>query len=119
MATEVTDPDLLAQLNGTQSNRQEVTDPAVLAQLNGQQQAQPSSGFDNFLRQTALQGRAAAQGAVGALTLPATAMTGAQNLVPWLANKLTGTNYPLAINPGSGVLAGLDDGRRPDSTDCR
>lgn len=107
MATEVTDPDLLAQLNGQSSARQEITDPAILSQLNGEQQSPPSSGFDNFLRQTALQGRAAAQGVVGALTLPQTLMTGAQNLIPWSANKLLGTNYPLRSTPAQAFSQGL------------
>jgi hypothetical protein len=70
------------------------------------QSPQPS-GFDNFLRQTALQGRAAAQGVVGALTFPATVMTGAQNLVPWLSNKFAGTNYPLRSTPGQAFSQAL------------
>lgn len=47
---EVTDPELLKQLNGSQ----EVTDPAILAQLNGTQAAPQESGFSGWLRNSAI-----------------------------------------------------------------
>lgn len=103
---EVTDPDVLKQLNsGT-----EVTDPDILSQLNGT--ATDSSrpqGYGDFLRQSALQGRAALQGAISAATFPQTIMSGARNLAPWVANTFFGGHYPyggipgLSVNPSEGA----------------
>lgn len=46
MMREVTDPNILAQLNGTSSGLKEVTDPAILAQLNGE--VAPTPGLADF-----------------------------------------------------------------------
>lgn len=59
---EVTDPALLAQLNGPR----EVTDPALLAQLNGSYQQTPQAPSD-VGRQVALGGRAVGEGVLGTL----------------------------------------------------
>lgn len=61
MPTEVTDPALLAQLNGTAPPR-EVTDPALLAQLNG---APQPSLLDQAKRGIGLSARSLIQGAAG------------------------------------------------------
>lgn len=58
------------------------------------QSAAPTEQPTDIGRQVALTGRAAAQGVVGALTLPSTLMTAAANTPAYLANKLLGTNYP-------------------------
>jgi hypothetical protein len=65
------------------------------------------SGFNDFLRQTALTGRAAAQGVVGALTPLDALMTGAQNLPAYLANKLFGANYPYKSTLAQGFSKAL------------
>ena len=58
------------------------------------QAAPQPSGYDSFLRQTALAGRAVGQGVVGALTLPNTIMTGAGNAAIYAGNHLFGMNRP-------------------------
>ncbi len=54
---------------------------------------QQPSGMDGFLRQTALTGRAAAQGVVSTLTLPDTVSTWELNKLSGLSNRLFGTNF--------------------------
>jgi hypothetical protein len=54
-------------------------------------------------RQIALGGRAAAQGVVGALTLPATALTAASNLPPYIANTFFGGHYPYKPSPSDAL----------------
>lgn len=74
MPTEVTDPALLAQLNGTATPK-EVTDPALLAQLNG-------TPVDNSLgHQLGLVGRAVINGVTGLPQMAADAGIAAKNLV--------------------------------------
>lgn len=53
------------------------------------------------LRQVALTSRAAAQGVVGALTLPSTLFTAARNTPAFIANKFFGGNYPYATSIAS------------------
>src|SRR5580698_5283215 len=56
-------------------------------------------------RQVALGGRAAAQGVVGALTLPGTLMAGARNLPAYIANNWFGGKYPYTPTPVGGLSA--------------
>jgi len=76
MATEVTDPALLAQLNGVPQGPREVTDPALLAQLNGQ-----PDRMDTLGRQLGLAGRAVINGVTGIPQMAADAGIAARNLV--------------------------------------
>lgn len=71
MATEVTDPALLAQLNGAAPK--EVTDPALLVQLNPQP--------DSMGRQLGLVGRAVINGLTGIPQMAADAGISARNLM--------------------------------------
>src|ERR1019366_9301275 len=80
--------DYIRSVDGSQSQAAPASSPN---QAPAPQPSQPS-GFDNFLRQTALTGRAAAQGVVGALTLPDTVFQGEMNLGAKGINKLLGTN---------------------------
>ncbi len=57
---EVTDPNLLAELNGTPAAPKEVVDPALLAQLNGEEGAAPMTFKDRIAN--ALQGANSEQG---------------------------------------------------------
>lgn len=72
MPTEVTDPALLAQLNGTAPR--EVTDPALLAQLNGQ----PDNSVGH---QLGLVGRAVINGVTGIPQMAADAGIAAKNVL--------------------------------------
>lgn len=80
--SEVTDPAILAQLNGdsgASSGSKEVTDPDVLAQLNGEKK-DDSGGFMHQLgRQTALTGRALLEAPAQIAALPSDAVTSAVN----------------------------------------
>lgn len=79
MPTEVTDPALLAQLNGVPAGPREVTDPALLAQLNGGTASVP---VDNSLgRQLGLTGRAVINGLTGIPQMAADAGIAARNLM--------------------------------------
>jgi hypothetical protein len=75
MPTEVTDPGLLAQLNGSP---QPVSDPAILAQLNA---TDPGTGSisHQLLRGAGLSANALAHGVVGAVDMIPDAMTAAYN----------------------------------------
>jgi hypothetical protein len=97
MSGEVTDPAILAQLNGGQ----EVTDPAILSQLNGSSTADASTGaplsggMDSWLRKIALGGRAVAQGVTGTLgDAAALGPTGLVNAATGAVNMATGTKIP-------------------------
>ena len=75
--------------------------------------AAPTEQPTDIGRQVALQGRAAAQGVVGALTLPQTAMVGAFNLPRWIANKFGG-KYPYLPTPAGVLQKGLDVAGAPE-----
>jgi hypothetical protein len=75
--------------------------------------APPQSDDTDVGRQVALQGRAAAQGVVGALTLPQTAMTGAFNLPRWIANKFGG-HYGYLPTPAGVLSKGLTAAGAPE-----
>lgn len=75
--------------------------------------SQPSDSGSDVGRQVALQGRAAAQGVVGALTLPQTAMVGAFNLPRYIANKFGG-HYGYLPTPAGILSKGLDVAGAPE-----
>jgi hypothetical protein len=82
MATEVTDPALLAQLNGVVTP-QPVSDPALLAQLNAPAPVDPGTGTlgHQLVRGIGLSANALAHGVVGAVNMVPDAMTAAYNFV--------------------------------------
>lgn len=87
MPTEVTDPSLLAQLNGPQ----EVTDPALLAQLNGDTSAPAPGLWDQVKRQAGLAGRSIINGITGMPAMAADAGVATRNLVHNLSQGITPT----------------------------
>jgi hypothetical protein len=76
MANEVTDPALLAQLNGAP---QPVSDPALLAQLNAPPDQGPGTIGHQIGRGLGLSANALAHGVVGAVNMVPDAMTAAYN----------------------------------------
>lgn len=78
MANEVTDPTLLAQLNGV-ATPQPVSDPALLAQLNAPPDQGPGTIGHQIGRGLGLSANALAHGVVGAVNMVPDAMTAAYN----------------------------------------
>lgn len=118
MATQVTDPALLAQLNGDADTRaRPVTDPAVLAALNSDAPTDASNAPSEFSlaslgRQAALMGRAVLNGINGVGLFAADAGVGARNLVNNLRDGIAPTVGD--FNPLAGFGIGPTDGSRQE-----
>jgi hypothetical protein len=97
---EVTDPDLLAQLN---SGLQEVTDPEVLAQLN-EPAAPARSTWDEIKHQAGLGVRNITEGVMGLPALASDAVKGLGNAALSLEDKIRGSNkYTVTLDDGTKV----------------